>query len=314
MSNISYRKTMKLLQKVIEAQDRALERAEQLHEETKKDNERMRKEQEAVRKEQEMARKEQEMARKEQEAVRKEYEERTKKEQEAVRKEQEMARKEQEAVRKEQEMARKEQEADRKEYEERTKKEQEMARKEQEAIRKEYEERTRKEQEAARKEHEKAKRENDEAWRKLRQDFERFGISQGEQIEAVFVDLGTKFNDQGFHFPKEAEGRVRFLGKNRQVLAEVDKLLENGEVMMAVEVKSKLKKDDVDGHIERLGILSQYNKVHNDQRKVLGAVAGGVVADNVRSYAQSKGLYVIVRNGNSVDIAPLPKNFVPKSW
>ena len=158
------------------------------------------------------------------------------------------------------------------------------------------------------------KKEHDEAWRKLRQDFERFGISQGEQVEAMFVDLGTKFNEQGFIFPKEAEGRVRFLDENRRVLAEVDKLLENGDVMMAIEVKSKLKKDDVDGHINRLGIISEYNKKHRDSRKVLGAVAGGVVAENVLAYAQSKGLYVLVRNGKSVDVAALPVNFKPKAW
>ena len=158
------------------------------------------------------------------------------------------------------------------------------------------------------------KKKHDEAWRKLRQDFERFGISQGEQIEAMFVDLGTKFNEQGFDFPKEAEGRVRFLGENRQVLAEVDKLLENGEVMMAVEVKSKLKKDDVDSHIKRLGIIGEYNIKHGDNRIVLGAVAGGIVPDNVLAYAQGKGLYVLVRNGKSVDVAPLPENFMPKAW
>ena len=162
--------------------------------------------------------------------------------------------------------------------------------------------------------HDKSKKENDEAWQKLRQDFERFGISQGEQIEAMFVDLGTKFNELGFDFPKEAEGRVRFLGENRKVLAEVDKLLENGEVMMAVEVKSKLKQDNVDDHIRRLGIISDYNKKHNDSRKVLGAVAGGIVADNVLVYAQGMGLYVLVRNGKSVDIAALPANFKPKEW
>ena len=159
-----------------------------------------------------------------------------------------------------------------------------------------------------------AARLHEEAWSKLRQDFERFGISQGEQIEAMFVDLGTKFNSQGFDFPKEADGRVRFFDENKKTLAEVDKLLENGQVMMAVEVKSKLKQDHVDDHIRRLRIISEYNKKHNDSRKVLGAVAGGIVADNVLAYAQNKGLFVIVQNGNSVDIAKLPDNFVPTMW
>ena len=130
----------------------------------------------------------------------------------------------------------------------------------------------------------------------------------------MFTDLATKFNDLGFDFRKEAEGRVRFLGENRKILAEVDKLLENGKEMMAIEIKSKLKIDDINDHIRRLGIIGEYNKEHCDSRNVMGAVAGGVVSENILNYAQSKGLYVLVRNDKTVDVAALPAGFEPKCW
>ena len=160
----------------------------------------------------------------------------------------------------------------------------------------------------------KSKAEHDRMWKSLRKDLGKIGISYGEQVEAMFVNLGAKFNKLGYSFPKEAKGNIQFLDENRRVLAEVDHLLENDNVVMPVEVKAKLKKDDVDDHIKRLGIISKYNALHNDSRKVLGAVAGGVVAQNVREYAQKKGLFVLVKNGNSVEIAALPSSFVPNEW
>ena len=130
----------------------------------------------------------------------------------------------------------------------------------------------------------------------------------------MFTDLGSKFNVHGHRFPKDAQGRVRFFDENGNTLAEIDKLLENGKVMLAVEIKSKLKQDDVDNHIERLSIISKHNEKHGDNRLVLGAVAGGIVADNVQKYAQGKGLYVLVRNGKSVDLAVMPSGFEPTAW
>ena len=150
-------------------------------------------------------------------------------------------------------------------------------------------------------------------WQRLQHDFGRLGISYGEQVEAMFVNLGSKFNALGYSFPREAQV-TKFLDENRQVLAEVDRLLENGSVVMPIEVKAKLKKDDVDDHIRRLGIISKYNATHNDDRKVIGAVAGGIVPQNVLEYAQKKGLYVLVQNGDSVEVAALPKNFKPQEW
>jgi hypothetical protein len=39
-----------------------------------------------------------------------------------------------------------------------------------------------------------------------------------------------------------------------------------------------------------------------------------VVADNVREYAQKKGLYVLVQSGDSVEVAEAPANFKAREW
>ena len=159
-----------------------------------------------------------------------------------------------------------------------------------------------------------SKKESEEGFKQLRRELGSHGASHGEFVESLFVNLGDKFNKIGYHFPKEARGVVAFLDENRRVIAEVDRLLENGDTILAVEVKAKLRKDDVDEHLERLGVISEYNKKHNDNRKVLGAVAGGVLKDDILNYAQKKGLYVLVLNGESVSIADVPKGFKPTEW
>ena len=153
-----------------------------------------------------------------------------------------------------------------------------------------------------------------EGFRQLRKELGSLGISYGEQVEAMFVNLGDKFNALGYDFPKEARGGIKFLGENRRVLVEVDHFLENGEVVMPVEIKAKLKIDDVKDHIRRLEKIKEYNSIHSDNRKVLGAVGGGVVPIHVKEYATKKGLYVLVQNGESIEIADVPESFEPRIW
>jgi hypothetical protein len=59
--------------------------------------------------------------------------------------------------------------------------------------------------------------------------------------------------------------------------------------------------------------LRRYADDRGDKRKFLGAVAGAVVADNVREYALKKGFYVIRQSGDTVTIEN-PAGFKPKTW
>ena len=97
-------------------------------------------------------------------------------------------------------------------------------------------------------------------------------------------------------------------------LAEADFFLENGEYAMPVEVKTELSVSDVNEHIERLAKIREYMDARNDKRKLVGAVAGEIVAENVLHYAQKKGLYVLKQSGDSVTIAAAPHNFKQQEW
>jgi hypothetical protein len=69
----------------------------------------------------------------------------------------------------------------------------------------------------------------------------------------------------------------------------------------------------VDEHVERMEKLRRYADEHGDRRKFLGAVAGAIVADNVKEYALRKGFYVIRQSGDTV-IIENPEAFKPREW
>jgi hypothetical protein len=78
----------------------------------------------------------------------------------------------------------------------------------------------------------------------------------GELAEhMVAPSINEKFNALGYHFDAIAAGGFRIDGPNRQTLAEIDILLQNGESMVAVEVKAKLLDRHIDEHIKRIGVL-----------------------------------------------------------
>ena len=146
----------------------------------------------------------------------------------------------------------------------------------------------------------------------LRKQLAGLGVSVGQQTEAMFSNLCTKFNAYGYNFTGQAP-HYKFY-EDKRVVAEADYLLENGEYIMAVEVKTKLTEEDVDDHLERISIIRQHKTTHGDRRKIVGAVAGGIVAESTLAYAQKKGLFVIVQSGESVTIANLPEWFKAREW
>jgi hypothetical protein len=89
-------------------------------------------------------------------------------------------------------------------------------------------------------------------------------------------------------------------------------MLENGEKAMLVEIKTKLDTEYVKDHIERLEKMRRYADLHADKRVFLGAVAGVVIADNVKDYALKHGFFVIEPSGESFNITSPMNN--PKEW
>jgi hypothetical protein len=90
-------------------------------------------------------------------------------------------------------------------------------------------------------------------------------------------------------------------------------MLENGDIVIAVEVKAKPVPKDIDKHIERLEVLRRRADARNDTRKFQGAIAGAIMTDEVREYTHSAGFYVIEQTGDTVKIN-IPKDFKPREW
>ena len=136
----------------------------------------------------------------------------------------------------------------------------------------------------------------------------------GELAEhLVAPGIMEKFNALGYTFTKDSKD-VRFRDpETRKVLAEVDILMENGNIVIAVEVKSKLQEKDVDKHRERMEVLRRFADARGDKRKYRGVVAGAIVADGARNYAHNAGFYVIEQSGDTMKL-DIPEGFVPRDW
>ena len=123
-----------------------------------------------------------------------------------------------------------------------------------------------------------------------------------------------KFNKLGFNFPRQAENfKFRDPENPGRLLAEVDIYLENGDFVIAVEVKSKPKEADVDKHVKRMEVLRQYADRRGDTRKYCGAVAGAIINQALRGYILRNGFYVIEQSGDTVKLT-IPDGFTPREW
>lgn len=153
----------------------------------------------------------------------------------------------------------------------------------------------------------------DELWKKTNKTLGDLGLRFGEIVEHLIApNLIEKFNDIGFDF-RTASSNRKFYDIKHQEIAEVDVLLENTNIVMAVEAKSKLLASHVQDHIERMDILREYADEHNDRRVWLGAVGGAVLATDARKAALKAGFYLIEQSGDTMMIS-VPEGFKPKEW
>jgi len=80
----------------------------------------------------------------------------------------------------------------------------------------------------------------------------------------------------------------------KQLIAEVDLFLSNGDEAMAVEVKTSLSVEDVNAHLDQLKKLRKYEKMTTlEGKKLSGAVVGVFIDDHARKLALKSGLYVL---------------------
>ena len=136
----------------------------------------------------------------------------------------------------------------------------------------------------------------------------------GELVEhLVLPSIKEKFNALGFTFNKTGKNIAIKDAQDRYKGADIDIFLENNDCAIAIEVKAKTAQKDVERHLERMAVLRRWANNNNDKRVFYGAVAGAIMTDEVKGYAQKAGFYTIVQSGDTVKI-DVPENFAPKNW
>ena len=137
----------------------------------------------------------------------------------------------------------------------------------------------------------------------------------GEMAEhLVSPGVVERFNSLGYHFDGIADRGFKILDEKRNLKAEIDILLENGDYIIAVEVKADVRKNDIKHHVKRLEILRKHrNKKHKDPRKIRGAIAGAIFYPNVKEIALENGFYVLEQSGDTMKM-DIPEGFKPKEW
>jgi hypothetical protein len=139
--------------------------------------------------------------------------------------------------------------------------------------------------------------------------------SFGELAEhLVAPGIVARFNELGFHFDSIATKGAKIYDEQGNTRAEIDLLLENGEYLVVIEVKSKPREKDVEHHIRRLEIFREYReKINLKRKRMLGAIAGAVFGPAEKKVFIEAGFYVLEQSGDTMKM-DIPSDFVPREW
>ncbi|MBE9138697.1 hypothetical protein IQ254_16100 [Nodosilinea sp. LEGE 07088] len=117
------------------------------------------------------------------------------------------------------------------------------------------------------------------------------------------------FQERGIDV-QEVTRRMR--SQRRGAEMEIDIFAIDGDVAVAVEVKSRLSRQDVEYFLGCLGRFKQ-SFPHYGGYDIYGAVAGIEIDEGVDRYAYQRGLFVIKQTGDTVMIAN-DATFQPTAW
>ena len=151
-------------------------------------------------------------------------------------------------------------------------------------------------------------------FRRLEKQFGDMGNRFGDVIEHMLATrLPEKFLAFGYKFEQvNRNSNIKNIVTGQRI-AEIDVLLMDGEYDMAVEVKTKPDKKDVDEHVARLKKIRSHYDGKGRSQKILGAIAGAVFDETVLNYAVENGLFVVCQSGDAASIN-VPEGFQPREW
>jgi hypothetical protein len=130
------------------------------------------------------------------------------------------------------------------------------------------------------------------------------GNTLGDIVEGMLTsDLFKKFFLMGYDFDESISNYDVCEKGTKRLLAEVDKLMFNGTIALAIEAKATLSVHDVNEHLKQMAVLqSAPNRLLNG-KKLYGAMAGAKITRKAKNYALQKGFFVIEPSGDTVTIA-----------
>lgn len=133
-----------------------------------------------------------------------------------------------------------------------------------------------------------------------------YGIVQGEMTEEMvyrglqnlFGNIGKDFDEIAQNLKKKGEG-------------EFDIVAVNGSEVLVTEVKTKVRRDDIDTFVKKR--LPRFKQLFPKYQgyDILGAIGGNIFREDLENYAAKNGLYVIRQSGDNLQLAN-KSNFSPK--
>ncbi|MCL2878658.1 MAG: hypothetical protein FWF29_00300 [Treponema sp.] len=161
---------------------------------------------------------------------------------------------------------------------------------------------------------EKEKKESERELIEFRKKMAELSDRFGELAEhLVAPSIMEKFNDLGYDFDRISNNVKIKRSKGAFSDAQIDLMLENGDIVIAVEVKAKPREDDIDDHIHRMEVLRREADRKQDKRIYVGAIAGAIIGEAVSRYIIKKGFYLIEQSGDTMKIT-VPAGFKPREW
>ncbi|WP_059369051.1 hypothetical protein [Treponema endosymbiont of Eucomonympha sp.] len=164
---------------------------------------------------------------------------------------------------------------------------------------------------------EEAAKERDEEMAESRKEWNEkmgdLGNRLGDVVEYTFVPdaVMRKFAELGYEIETAARDYT-ITGADRHSIAEVDILLQDGDTVILVEIKTKLTKAHIDEHIQRMQKVRETKRFEG--KALIGAAAGAVVSGETKTYALQQGMYVLEQTGEAIQIVPRDRSFVPRKW
>ncbi|MDR1325071.1 MAG: hypothetical protein LBK00_03445 [Treponema sp.] len=102
--------------------------------------------------------------------------------------------------------------------------------------------------------------------------------------------------------------------EHNKSLGDIDITLLNGEYAMAIEVKTHLKKKNVEYHATRMEQIKRYPPAQYKGKKALAGLAALMIDRDAKDLADELGMYVLEQSGDAVRLSPRPTWFTAHEW